>query len=94
MMEEALGVVALETRPFAFKALDSLPIPSAEEVESTTQIDLTECDCNATSGLENLAKYRRLDTLIVDKNRLTSIEKLPEIESLQTFWCNNNEIGM
>ena len=42
--------------------------------------------------MTNLGAYRNLSTLIIDKNNLTGLEIFPVIESLQTLWCNNNEI--
>ena len=50
---------------------------------------IIECEIKDVS---NLCKYRNLTTLIVDKNKLRSLEIFPVIETLQTFCCNNNEI--
>ena len=44
------------------------------------------------TGWDNLKTYKRWETLIIDKNNLSSIELIPKIETLQTLWCNNNEI--
>lgn len=48
-----------------------------------------ECE---VQDVTNLRAYKNLNTLIVDKNNLTSLEIFPAIESLQTLCCNNNEI--
>ena len=48
-----------------------------------------ECEVKDVS---NLSAYKNLTTLIVDKNNLINLEMFPVIKSLQTLWCNNNEI--
>ena len=48
-----------------------------------------ECEVKDVS---NLSAYKNLTTLIVDKNNLINLEMFPVIKTLQTLWCNNNEI--
>ena len=66
-----------------------LPTPSSTEAANVTHLDLTECNVQV---LESLRVYQRLETLILDKNGLKGISSCPVVSSLETLWCNNNDI--
>ena len=66
-----------------------LPAPSSTEAANVTHLDLTECNVKV---LGNLRLYQRLETLILDKNGLKRISSCPVVSSLETLWCNNNDI--
>lgn len=51
------------------------------------KVDLTE---TCFTGLTCLTHFKNLKILVLDKIGLTSLEDLPIILSLDTFWCNNN----
>ena len=88
-MEDTRNPEGCKDVSFAFKPLDVLPEPNSFDSENITHIDLTEC---CIKSLDNLKHYKRLETLIVDKNELTNICIFPEISTLCTLWCNNNLI--
>lgn len=44
-------------------------------------------------NLLNLSYFSALETLVLDKNELESLETCPLLPHLQTLWCNNNNIS-
>jgi len=76
---------------FAFHTFESLPLSLAQAPSSSTvkKIDLTE---TSMKSFENLRFFTRLETLILDKNELSSIASCPTLPTVRTLWCNNNAI--
>lgn len=55
-----------------------------------TTLNMTE---NALRAPGNLGHFKRLHTLILDKNGLPGLAGLPRMDSVTTLWFNNNEVG-
>ena len=75
---------------FAYQDFESIPdqlLP--EDTSSVDYLDLTE---NRLDDLRFLTEFPNLQTLIVDKNRVTSNVKIPPLNRLHTLWINQNEI--
>lgn len=41
---------------------------------------------------ENLQLFSHLETLVLDKNKLTGLGDFPTLPSVTTLWCNNNNV--
>lgn len=53
------------------------------------KVDLTDC---GITKLDKLKYFEVLQTLVIDHNNLASISHCPNISTLKTLWCNNNQI--
>jgi hypothetical protein len=47
---------------------------------------------NDITDLKGLDKFRNLETLILDNNKVSSLEFLPDLPRLNTLWLNKNEL--
>eukprot|EP00823_Brevimastigomonas_motovehiculus_P004538 TRINITY_DN2_c3_g1_i2.p1 TRINITY_DN2_c3_g1~~TRINITY_DN2_c3_g1_i2.p1 ORF type:complete len:331 (-),score=131.31 TRINITY_DN2_c3_g1_i2:437-1429(-) len=73
------------------KELTAIPADLAKSCGAfVTTLDLTNNAINSGKGLDGFFK---LQTLIMDKNKLTSISDFPVLTSLETLWINNNNIA-
>eukprot|EP00760_Papus_ankaliazontas_P029843 PhM_4_TR4492/c0_g1_i1/m.9083 len=59
------------------------------QAPSITSLDLSFNDLATVVGLE---KFRNVETLILDNNRLTSLEGFPDLPRLSTLWLNKNDL--
>jgi hypothetical protein len=46
------------------------------------------------SNLENLKYFKKLETLILDKNDLEGLRGFPPMSSVTTLWFNNNKVRL
>ena len=76
---------------FAYQGLRALPEHALPlDLSTIDYLDLTE---NQFDDLRFLIDFPQLQTLIVDKNRLTSNVKIPPLNRLHTLWINENQIS-
>jgi len=72
-------------------SLSQLPLDLGEKYgQATKQLDLSY---NSLIKIENLDKFTRLASLVLDNNKLDSIQDFPRNEKMQTLWVNNNNIS-
>ena len=74
---------------YAFTPLEVIPEPQSDTAARITHVDLTE---TGIKSLDNLGRFSTIETLIVDKNALQDIKSCPILPTLETLWCNNNNI--
>lgn len=76
----------------AYRRLTVLPhhIATDSLTSSITSLDLTDCKIKY---LESLSNFTSLNVLILDHNGIEDISNCPTIRTLETLWCNNNEIS-
>lgn len=73
------------------RELSCVPADVAKkEGPSTISLDLTS---NELKSGENLELFVNLRTLILDHNKLSTLEPFPMMEKLETLWLNNNEFA-
>ena len=76
----------------AYHRLTVLPYHIAIDplTTSITSLDLTDCKIK---HLESLKNFTALNCLILDHNNIEDINNCPLIQTLETLWCNNNNIN-
>ena len=67
-----------------------IPLTLAKSSSKVKKIDLTE---TSMRNFENLRYFSQVETIVLDKNGLSDISTCPELKTLRTLWCNNNEIS-
>lgn len=77
---------------FAYHTIDQIPMNIVKHSSSINilKIDLTE---TGIKNLENIQYFKKLQTLVLDKNNLVDIKTLPNLPNLNTLWVNNNNIS-
>eukprot|EP01117_Protostelium_nocturnum_P012674 TRINITY_DN466_c0_g1_i1.p1 TRINITY_DN466_c0_g1~~TRINITY_DN466_c0_g1_i1.p1 ORF type:complete len:247 (-),score=96.39 TRINITY_DN466_c0_g1_i1:42-782(-) len=70
--------------------MDSFPASYGDKYGvHTKQVDLSY---NSLTKIENLSKFTKLTSLVLDNNQLESKQDFPKNPNLQTLWVNNNNI--
>ena len=74
------------------RELHDLPVELiGQHAAHIVKLDLSD---NKLRSLANLPSLPRLHTLLLDKNKLTSLSTLPaELPGLTTLWLNNNQLS-
>eukprot|EP00668_Euglena_longa_P004362 GGOE01005114.1.p1 GENE.GGOE01005114.1~~GGOE01005114.1.p1 ORF type:complete len:236 (-),score=76.06 GGOE01005114.1:655-1362(-) len=70
--------------------LNALPHGLLERALDVHHLDLSG---NAFSSVKPIWFFRQLTTLILDNNRIATLEDFPKMPHLTTLWLNNNEIA-
>ncbi|XP_019622647.1 PREDICTED: leucine-rich repeat-containing protein C10orf11 homolog [Branchiostoma belcheri] len=83
------GDGAVSQISLAYNELTEIPADFHKHQDSLEILDLSH---NKISSLMPLMDFRRLNTLILDSNGLTSHVKFPPLPSLHTLWVNHNNI--
>lgn len=73
----------------AFRAVDSIPLTVTQRARGVRTVNLTE---TRIKSLASLAHFDSLETLILDKNGLSSLVDCPALRDLRTLWFNNNHV--
>ncbi|XP_067037334.1 leucine-rich melanocyte differentiation-associated protein-like [Acropora muricata] len=75
----------------AYRDLDEFPSDchAYGKIDDITVLDVSH---NNLSNFHFLQDFKKLNTLILDNNKLTSHVNFPIIESLHTLWVNHNKI--
>mmetsp|Transcript_4514 Transcript_4514/g.15870 ORF Transcript_4514/g.15870 Transcript_4514/m.15870 type:complete len:335 (-) Transcript_4514:52-1056(-) len=74
----------------AFRGLKAIPPRSIESMgPRIRELDLSH---NQFQDLTSVGGFTRLETLVLDNNKVSSHTKIPRLPFLTTLWCNNNEI--
>ena len=73
---------------FAYHSLDQIPSNIVKHSSSTSilKVDLTE---TGIKNLDNLQYFKKLQTLVLDKNNLMDVKTIPYLPNLNTLWINN-----
>lgn len=70
--------------------LTEVPIDVAKERGPVvTELNLSE---NAITDCSNLHYFEKLETLVLDKNDLSTLASCPRLSTVKTLWFNNNQV--
>lgn len=71
------------------RALKAIPTSVTAQAEGVKILTLTN---NQMQRWTVLSRFSSLETLVLDKNNLKSLEGMPPLKTLKTLWLNNNRI--
>ncbi len=76
----------------AFRNFHCIPngIAKSRRAYTIKKVDLTE---TMITDMSNLKYFSKIETLVLDKNDLTSIGSCPVLHKVHTLWCNNNKVS-
>jgi len=87
--DEELVQDTKESINLAGRALEAIPSIVAARAEGIRILTLTN---NQMKRWTLLSRFTSLETLVLDKNNLKSLEGMPTMKTLKTLWLNNNQI--
>jgi len=75
----------------AYRDLEEVPIAIVKKYgQHVKDLDLSN---NKLTEISNLRGFTKLETLVLDGNRISSHTKFPPLHTLRTLWVNKNNIG-
>lgn len=87
--DEELVQDTKESINLAGRALEAIPSSVAARAPGIRILTLTN---NQMKRWTQLSHFTSLETLVLDKNNLKSLEGMPPMKTLKTLWLNNNQI--
>jgi len=87
--DEELVQDTKESINLAGRALEAIPSSVAARAKGIRILTLTN---NQMKRWTLLSNFTSLETLVLDKNNLKSLEGMPPMKTLKTLWLNNNQI--